>query len=232
MFIIQEGSRGHTSGHSLRFIGAIAILAGAVVVGVPLLGRLVISQPLVRSVGRNDDTTLAGAPNGDFPEVAWLMTFPNSGTTYTLQLIQQYTNTTTATNYGNEQGLHGTSVPIHPWMENGPFPRYPDRNLPPRFILTKTHCGGTAMSPNPIDYVETDRSFEIACRSGNRIINDTKVDSIYGIDIPKKAVHLIRNPFDVSNFLLILSYMYILPLNMRNRILLQDYIWRKRDGGE
>ncbi len=198
MIMLREGSRGQTPGYSHRFIGAIAVLAGIVVIGVPFLDRLAISQPLIHSIGRSRDTTVADATHGDFPEVAWLMTFPNSGTTYTLQLIQQYTNTTTATNYGNEQGVHGTSVPVHPWMENGPFFRYPEWNVPSRYILTKTHCGGTAMSPTPTDYIETARSFEIACRSGNRIVDDTKVEVVYSMDIPKRAVHLFRNPFDVS----------------------------------
>jgi hypothetical protein len=52
------------------------------------------------------------------------------------------------------------------------------------------------MSPKPDDYVETVRSFEIACRSGNRMVNDTKDEVTYDIDVPKRAIHLIRNPFD------------------------------------
>ena len=118
------------------------------------------------------------------------------GTTYTLKLIQQFTNTTTATNYGNEQGVRGTSIPVHENLVNGPFYRYPDWDRPTQFLLTKTHCGGRSMEPSPSEYVETARSFEIACRSGNRIVNDTKEFVIYASSIPKRAIHLIRNPFD------------------------------------
>lgn len=177
------------------------ILASSVVLGVPLLNRWAFSQSLVHSVGAKKSALERSSTmisDEELPQVAWLMTFPNSGTTYTLKLIQKYTNTTTATNYGNEQGKHGTSIAVHPWLENGPFPRYPTWSLPPRYILTKTHCGGTAMSPTPGDYIETVRSFEIGCRSGSKMVNDTKEDVIYGMNVPKSAVHLIRNPFDVS----------------------------------
>lgn len=186
---------------SSRSVGIILILAGTVALGIPLLDREVISKPLVRSIVRSESANIKTVVPDDLsdqesPEVAWLMTYPNSGTTYTLKLIQEYTNTTTATNYGNEQSVHGTNVPVHPWMEQGPFIRYPTWNKPSRYILTKTHCGGTKMSPTPEDYVETVRSFEIACRSGNRVVNDTKVSVTYAVDVPKRAVHLIRNPFD------------------------------------
>jgi len=142
------------------------------------------------------------------PEVAWLMTYPNSGTTYTLKLIQQYPNTTTATNYGNEQSRHEKSIPVHPGTkgEHGPYLRYTDWNLPPHYILTKTHCGGRSLSSDPRDYFETTEWFELACRSGNQQGGDSfsknatyqKSQVVYSMDIPKRIVHLIRNPFDVS----------------------------------
>lgn len=134
-------------------------------------------------------------------EVAWLLSFPNSGTTYTNHLIQEYTNTTTATNYGQEQSTKERSIPIFPNYINGPFFRYPTWNIPSSFILTKTHCGGdcdSCQTPGNIDYDESLEAFELLCRSGKRIIstNGTKVKSVYSSDIPKKAVHLIRDPFD------------------------------------
>ena len=126
------------------------------------------------------------------PEVAWLMSFPNSGTTYTNHLIQDYTNTTTATNYGQEQSVKYESLPVFPNSTDGPFFRYPTWSLPPRYILTKTHCGGECDSCHN----DTIDAFEIACCSGKRVFNRTKIPTIYSPDIPKKAVHLIRNPFD------------------------------------
>jgi len=36
------------------------------------------------------------------PAIAWLMSFPNSGTSYTLETVKKATNTSFASNYGNE----------------------------------------------------------------------------------------------------------------------------------
>jgi len=33
-------------------------------------------------------------PNSELPDIAWLMSFPNSGTSYTLRLVQAVSNTT------------------------------------------------------------------------------------------------------------------------------------------
>lgn len=133
------------------------------------------------------------------PEVAWLMSFPNSGTTYTNHLLQGYTNTTTATNYGQEQDTKKESISIFPDSMDGPFLRYPSWSLPHRYILTKTHCGGECddcQTPGRKEYIDTIEAFEKACCTGKRIFNKTKVRTTYSADIPKRAVHLIRDPFD------------------------------------
>jgi hypothetical protein len=112
-------------------------------------------------------------------------------------LIQQYTNTTTATNYGNEQSSHGTTALLRPELPNGPFARYTDMKLPSTYILTKTHCGSHCLlCPNPVDYVETYRSFEVACRNAHKILNDTKDHAVYEAEVPQRAIHLLRHPLD------------------------------------
>lgn len=133
-----------------------------------------------------------------FPQVAWLMSFPNSGTTYTMHTIQEYTRTTTATNYGQEQSTFEPTIPVDPESIEGPFYRYPTWQRPVKYILTKTHCGGYCDScRSPKEWVETPESFEVACRSGKRIVNKTtSVLVTYSADVPRRAVHLIRNPFD------------------------------------
>ena len=128
------------------------------------------------------------------PQVAWLMSFPNSGTTYTNHLLQGYTNTTTATNYGQEQDTKNESIPVFPDSLDGPFFRYPSWSLPSKYILTKTHCVGTTPGRNVA--ITSIEAFENACCSGKRIVNHTKLHTTYSSDIPKRAVHLIRNPFD------------------------------------
>jgi len=111
-------------------------------------------------------------------------------------MIQEYTNTTTATNYGHEQGLHHETIPVHNISRSGPFFRFLDRPTPPQYILTKTHCGGTCMCQTPKDYLETPRSFDVACRSGNQIVEGRKVSATYPAEVVKKAVHLLRHPLD------------------------------------
>jgi hypothetical protein len=147
----------------------------------------------------NDEVNNVNYRDRKLPEVAWLMSFPNSGTTYTNHLIQDYTNTTTATNYGHEQSTKETSISVLPNSTDGPFFRYPTWTIPPAYILTKTHCGGECDSchtPGSKEYNDTIDAFEVACCSGKRIFNNTKVKTTYSLDIPKRAVHLIRNPFD------------------------------------
>jgi hypothetical protein len=39
-----------------------------------------------------------GKEDNSQPKVAWLMSYPNSGTSYTIHLIRESSNTTTATN--------------------------------------------------------------------------------------------------------------------------------------
>lgn len=67
---------------------------------------------------RNNRDGVQGAilPTADqSPHIAWLMSFPNSGTSYTLRLVQT----------------------------SGPYLRQQTANeLPKTYILTKTHCGG------------------------------------------------------------------------------------------
>lgn len=74
--------------------------------------------------------------------VAWLMSFPNSGTSYTLHLIRETSNTTTATNYALEGDIKDEeSVPAIAGSEEGPFLeliKTIKTNMPEKYILTKT----------------------------------------------------------------------------------------------
>jgi hypothetical protein len=42
------------------------------------------------------------------------------------------------------------------------------------------------------------KQFESECRSGNKVVEgrSSSVHPAYGSDIPKKAVHILRNPLD------------------------------------
>ena len=60
----------------------------------------------------------------DGPKIIWLMSYPNSGNSFTTFLVRTYTNSITATNYGeNHLNENGSSVPIYngDQYQKGPF---------------------------------------------------------------------------------------------------------------
>ena len=79
------------------------------------------------------------------PGIVWLMSYPNSGTSYTMTAVAKATNRATASNYGREvTDPPETNVPLYPGQWDGPFYRPdPERPLPEDYIMVKTHCGGT-----------------------------------------------------------------------------------------
>ena len=116
------------------------------------------------------------------------MSFPNSGTSYTLSLVASASNTTMATNYGyelvdvtknsNTNSFSDTNtttnasrtvlptIPVlasaqYPW--EGPFWLNPNAKRPTRTVLTKTHCGGYCHDCKARGSVETPHSFLIHC---------------------------------------------------------------------
>jgi len=141
------------------------------------------------------------------PKIAWLMSFPNSGTTYIINLITAVSRTATATNYGDEYTA-GPSIPVSPSFVEGPFRLNEEELDLPKYILTKTHCGGWFFNSPPKFYVdETVDLFEEHCLTGVRTVPTgygelTKEVTQYDLEDVAKAVHLIRNPFDniVSRF--------------------------------
>jgi len=146
------------------------------------------------------------APTHGRPKVCWLLSYPNSGTSYTMHLVGQASNTTVATNYGQECDLNGNreNIPVNSSSPHGPYLLHPERPLPKHVILTKTHCGGYCNDCGPRGYLETKESFMASCAEGARVssFNLTKSRVTYNPKIAQRALHLIRNPFDnlVSNF--------------------------------
>jgi len=165
-------------------------------------------------------------PDGPWPRVAWLMSFPNSGTSYTGQLVKHLTNTNTASNYGesNVDKRTGNSAPIFPGNWDGPFWVDPSNQAkfsnPTKYILTKTHCGGYRTNAPPELYVESTHSFRRRCLGTKYIrrkqakfflsnTNSTKPkvslkpakpeDNLrgeYNYTLVGRAIHLLRNPMD------------------------------------
>jgi len=155
--------------------------------------------------------------NSAGPSIAWLMSYPNSGTSFTIHMTRELSNTTTATNYGGEGEIR--DKPSTPIYADGPFLELiPGRTteLPTSYILTKTHCNKNSYcvycSPNK--FVLSPDSFVLGCRSGRKLVwkrDDNgkvnkmeviRINTSYKLDEVKKAVHMIRDPFDnlVSRF--------------------------------
>ena len=134
-------------------------------------------------------------------KIALIMSYPNSGTSYTSKLVRWASGTTTATNYGME-GLisanHHKSVPVYNYSADGPYWIHPPTNavddgntevegedkqqtkrevfpIPPltASILTKTHCGIRCTHCPPLMYVENEETFYQRCLSGARKVPDT-----------------------------------------------------------
>ncbi|KAL7555687.1 hypothetical protein ACA910_015239 [Epithemia clementina (nom. ined.)] len=92
--------------------------------------------------------------------LVWLMSFPNSGTNFTMSMILRATNRSTATNYGSESqwkalvnvpalGASDDGIDAATSQNNGVVPTGPfltkdslwqHLELPDSWILTKTHC--------------------------------------------------------------------------------------------
>lgn len=137
----------------------------------------------------------------DGPQIAWLMSFPNSGTSYTLNLVSTVSNMTMASNYGWEHyGSDGTPVPL---FDKGPYWLNPNTtHRPSKAVLTKTHCGGYCHNCHVKKFIETPRSFLMHCAMAQDVVwsNETQdfkaISHVYDTDNVDRAVHLIRDPLD------------------------------------
>lgn len=127
------------------------------------------------------------------PKLAWLATYPNSGTSYTMHLVQSVSKTAAATNYENEVRKRPLPRVYEEYPAPFPLQDYP-YPLPEKFVLVKTHCSGY-MTPASSDYGMTSESFEQGCRT-------TRTWKQYPTEQVGKVVHIVRNPYDniISNF--------------------------------
>ncbi len=131
-------------------------------------------------------------PSSATPKLTYLLTYPMSGTTYTMELIQKATNVPIATNNDRFYPYHELDVStnknvIRPITKDYPnllnknnnnnsnigYPFWTEsyqtfnhnNNLPSNTILTLSHCSGYCMSPcSPNEYIHTLSSFEESCR--------------------------------------------------------------------
>lgn len=152
------------------------------------------------------------------PKLAWLMSFPDSGTTFTTLTIQSASQRSTASNYGNMfMDRDGNidrntqrSIPVYINQDNGPY-LFSSWPLPENYVVTKTHCSGFCTDCYPGNYIKSPKRFLYECHVGSLFDpmyakanrgKDPFQYLFYDEKMVKKAVHLIRDPFDniVSRF--------------------------------
>jgi hypothetical protein len=164
-----------------------------------------------RVTSSNQPTALRSKPSRQFilqppneftPEICWLMSFPNSGTSFTMSMVARASNKAFATNYADELTAtdQSDSLSIYPRRPEGPYwmglSGKTPRPLPEKFVLTKTHCGSRCVQCGPDDYVETPTTFLRKCASGHARVGPRRrrVDVEYPPSRVHRAIHLIRNP--------------------------------------
>jgi len=136
------------------------------------------------------------------PAIVWLASYPNSGTSYTMTMVERATNLSTASNYGAEVTYQrDDALPIYPQHPQGPFwdglsgKLGAVRHLPDKYVLTKTHCGGRCIKCPADDYVVDVGSFLRACQRTTGRIQEERVEAHVPANAVQAVVHLIRNPF-------------------------------------
>lgn len=140
-------------------------------------------------------------PTTHRPQIVWLTSFPNSGTSYTMTMVERATNVSTATNYGMEVTLDPTddAEPVYPDHPEGPFwdglsgrvgtARY----LPEHYVMTKTHCGGRCVKCPASEYRSNATDFLQACQKTSGFFAGERFESHATAPVAK-VIHLLRNP--------------------------------------
>jgi Sulfotransferase domain len=140
------------------------------------------------------------------PAIAWLMSFPNSGTSFTMTMVTRASNKSLASNYGDEVTApdQPDSLSIYPRRPEGPF--WPGmsgkiaspRELPDKYVITKTHCGSRCVECGPDEYIETPTEFLRRCALGHAWLTPAKERRKYDVEYPPervaRAIHLYRHP--------------------------------------
>jgi hypothetical protein len=133
---------------------------------------------------------LAPQTYGSWPKLAWLLSFPFSGTDFTIRSVEKLSRVTTATNYAADTGDNYHVYPNVAYTTAGPF-RRSDRPFPENYILVKTQCEVcTYCDPrHKITYSE----FIEGC---SRTRSSYNVLGHYDPALIHKIIHIVRNPFD------------------------------------
>lgn len=144
------------------------------------------------------------------PKVVWLVSFPDSGASQLLYLIQAISNKTCATNYGmsmidSEAGTYNPvlSDPTYTSrqilsQELGPLATS-DLELPKYLVLTRTHSFGTCHNCPPWNYMgpSAERHHKHANTRATRFKDGAPQTYQYEISNVHKTLVLFRDPMDI-----------------------------------
>ena len=120
-----------------------------------------------------------------------MISFPNSGTTYTMYNAQAISNMSVATSYDNE--LQYPGKPLFVGKPNkSPFLSSNALEKPP-LVLTKSHCHCYWAQCTPLRAYKG--AFEKMCLAIFTHVNNRTRQTKYD-GVPAKVVHLVRDPFD------------------------------------
>lgn len=135
------------------------------------------------------------------PKIAWLASYPNSGTSYTMTTVERSTDLSTATMYGIEIATKDKDtselvMPGGPLWEGMSGKRGTTiRPLPTTYVLTKTHCGGRCIKCPATEYVVDLETFRQAClRTTGYDPPRERFDRPMTVPV-ERILHLIRSPF-------------------------------------
>merc|ERR1712238_611494 len=157
-------------------------------------------------------------PYSDMPSIAWIMAYPNCGAPQIIHLMREVGDVMTGTNYGLDIALRNkVPFPLYgPDNEDGPFIEAPSSSKNNEvsssvFVLTKTHCHPDSYCYNckHTEFIMDPKKFISGCLGGNVVmldnsrgdgsvlINVNNTLDLYGINLVRRAVHIVRNPLDV-----------------------------------
>jgi Sulfotransferase domain len=167
--------------------------------GMAARGRL-RKSPFFQLSSEEDDISVVGTHSSSTqnttmqptPAIAWLLSYPNSGTSFTLELVQKTSNRAVASNYGSADSNFLDPLHLQPPFWEGPM------SLPPTYLLTQTHCGGChdCRQKQHSTAVPTAEAFLNDCSYAYKNTpNGKKIALSYSSNSVARAVHLVRNPF-------------------------------------
>ena len=169
-------------------------------------------NPVSSSNNNRTNIMLTEESPTDELKLAWLLSFPNSGTSYTMLLVERASQLSTATHHGKEiETSDGMSIPVFENMteEGGPYweglvnVRGTKRPLPQRgYVLTKSHCGSRCANCGFTQYKTPLSKFIMECQkttgywkraeSGQKEL----VTSYVPLEKVAKVIWLMRHPLE------------------------------------